>query len=972
VADDCDVVVATTSVTDVTISVYGSYNVVPAFTFTAAPGGGITATGTPIYYTDSVSGRNIVTGISITNPGSGYLVAPTLTWTVGDNLFPTTATSVLGEKRHCMDIVLRQGATHKANIDTLRQHFRCDFVERKGKIAFVYDKAKASTYTFNKDNAKAIGLSSKGTSAVPTASVLTFTNPKKDWVEDYVYAYTDNVKFGVDEYRPSEWTLAGVTRANEATRNNAYLLGRQRRVLGATVELQTADGHQLERGDRVTIIFDVLGMSGGGVDFLLDTVKDSGDGKFLCTVSYYNAGIYADTVGVVESHVILPRADPFAQLAAPTSLVLTEIVDEFVPGNFLAKLRVGFTPAFGPYYGGTQISYNTNGGTQVYLPIVVNGPVDIPIPNGLAVTVNVSLTTVNYLNGLAGASTLTGSHVMYNPNAPEAIDLVIYDNNGGLYWNKPKVRTYPVFGAGSWAIGGGFTGTLSLINNGNIADNALQIPALTNGYDPVTQPTGAYIEITTGGATFNEFTVSWFDDLSVAGTNEILMRPLYFNGTTWVEPTGWTFYRLSNTQTLYSIGTVVGTPTKYRLCPNAQVPAATVARIAEIQPVTFGATYPYVKGYLLTGYDINGNLWQKLIDYTPTITNPINTGEWTWTQYAYYPIYNLTLPGPIQTLLKVQTVSPTNDLSVFRRFANSRTVSATGTPAATTLGPNSELSADPPAGDNTQKIATTAWGKANQSVTGPFGVNVATPGLKFEVKGSVGAPAGSGTTQTGIARFSQAAGTGVLDLGFWGTATGGAWLQATNSVALGTYFDLLLNPLGGNVGFGTISPATKVDVVGTVRSTAEAAPTSGAGVEVTYNAGSGYVRAYDRSGSVQKPLVINDTLTVASNGDVSTAGKMSHGDLTIGSGTAIKKHLSATLGWTPGTVNTGSIRSVTVTVTGAVVGDTVAVGFSQTIGTCQITGAVTSANTVTVVISNLTGSNFTPSSGTVRVDVWQH
>jgi hypothetical protein len=99
------------------------------------------------------------------------------------------------------------------------------------------------------------------------------------------------------------------------------------------------------------------------------------------------------------------------------------------------------------------------------------------------------------------------------------------------------------------------------------------------------------------------------------------------------------------------------------------------------------------------------------------------------------------------------------------------------------------------------------------SASGNVGVGTASPNLKAEVFGSAGLPASSGTVPTGIARFSQSGGAGVIDFGFGG-ASGAGWLQATSSTDLSTEFALLLNPNGGNVGIGTSAPTDALSVSG--------------------------------------------------------------------------------------------------------------------------------------------------------------
>jgi hypothetical protein len=100
------------------------------------------------------------------------------------------------------------------------------------------------------------------------------------------------------------------------------------------------------------------------------------------------------------------------------------------------------------------------------------------------------------------------------------------------------------------------------------------------------------------------------------------------------------------------------------------------------------------------------------------------------------------------------------------------------------------------------------------NASGNVGLGTASPSLRLEAKGVVGLPTASGTTPTGIARFSQASGTGVVDVGFGGNA-GFGWIQAVDSSNLATNFGLLLNPNGGNVGIGTSAPTDTLSVNGT-------------------------------------------------------------------------------------------------------------------------------------------------------------
>lgn len=90
-------------------------------------------------------------------------------------------------------------------------------------------------------------------------------------------------------------------------------------------------------------------------------------------------------------------------------------------------------------------------------------------------------------------------------------------------------------------------------------------------------------------------------------------------------------------------------------------------------------------------------------------------------------------------------------------------------------------------------------------------------------------------------------------------------------------------------------------------------------------------------------------------------------------GTAITRHLSGTVVWDPASVADGAQINTTVTVAGAVIGDTVAVGFSTAVPAgALLMAAVTAANTATVTLFNKSGAALDLASGTLRVDVWQH
>lgn len=243
-------------------------------------------------------------------------------------------------------------------------------------------------------------------------------------------------------------------------------------------------------------------------------------------------------------------------------------------------------------------------------------------------------------------------------------------------------------------------------------------------------------------------------------------------------------------------------------------------------------------------------------------------------------------------------------------------------------------------------------------------------------------PIATGATTIGNSKLSDVSSLGIkYDLG-----SPGFWQLTTNNITWhpANLNDIILEATSTNAGFNLggfkikgasttgsacgghiqLIPGDSNSAGNNSTITADGGCSNGVGAigaSITLTAGS---TAVNNGGG---DINLNPGTGVFSNGSVKVTQS-----LTISGGTPIKKILSATASLDFGNLAAIGCEDLTITVTGAALGDTVSIGVpngSVPGSTAQFSGWVSSANTVTVRYCDLIGGD--PASGTFRATVTQ-
>ena len=173
---------------------------------------------------------------------------------------------------------------------------------------------------------------------------------------------------------------------------------------------------------------------------------------------------------------------------------------------------------------------------------------------------------------------------------------------------------------------------------------------------------------------------------------------------------------------------------------------------------------------------------------------------------------------------------------------------------------------------NTERMRITSTGNVGIGTT-----NFITTGAKLQVKGTSASPGISGSNFTGSIFSVEGTSTVNISMGTTGASSYDGWIQV-HDAGTGTNYDLLLNPIGGNVGIGTTAPTAPLEVF-----SGEIANGANKGIRIVSN---GAVKKYSIrtgiTGVENTSFAIHDDTASANRLVISTAGNVGIGTSTPG------------------------------------------------------------------------------------------
>lgn len=263
----------------------------PTVTFSAPGGGGVLATAVVVAERWSQN-QNIwiIKKILVTNPGSGYVGAPTIT--VSTSAYGGRAlnyTVSMGEKRFSFNMAIMRQMTHRGVIDMIRSHFRGYVLRRRGKFRIVIDRPRASVYLFDPTNASPSTIRRDDLRS-PNRVIVEYVDPEQDYKTVEAVQETAGVTAGTEVVVEERVPLQGLRSVSLANRIAWYRLKKGLLNLAGSIVGHKAIQMKIEPYDRVQ-----NSLSGfAAQDFEVRLVGRSIENQYSYEIGQYDESVFSD------------------------------------------------------------------------------------------------------------------------------------------------------------------------------------------------------------------------------------------------------------------------------------------------------------------------------------------------------------------------------------------------------------------------------------------------------------------------------------------------------------------------------------------------------------------------------------------------------------------------------------------------------------------------------------------------------
>lgn len=354
-----------------------------------------------------------------------------------------------GRKRFTFNSTLRREASHKANIDFIRSHFRCTYAKVQGKYKFYVDAPAAAVKTFDEGlNCRAVRKWRTPSQQIPNKINYKWTDPSRDYQPATAVDITLQAQAGLVAARPADYNGDGCRNAGQAQSQATYLKNKRCKDRPFhSIVCNRAEGLAMEMYDVCILNLPSFGLSGYYGRII--KIGKLSNGEFLFEFEEYDSAIYGEVIAGTESKPAIGLPNPNGTPpAAPAPTVTQE--------GFSLKIVVNPLATPYPYLKFQRITVQPAGGAESIVDEVVSGTLYVRgVTMGTAYTIRSYVVSLALVVGAATAVPITPamaqipSDIVNGAVTVHWVTQSLPTGSAGLSFGAPLLRSATFYGAGS-------------------------------------------------------------------------------------------------------------------------------------------------------------------------------------------------------------------------------------------------------------------------------------------------------------------------------------------------------------------------------------------------------------------------------------------------------------------------------------------------------------------------------------------